>query len=75
MPLRLGHLLRRLHRTAVQIHEAPVRRGVGKDRAATAPVAGGMRPRARRRIAHTVLLREGQGNAPLLQVRSAGAPR
>jgi hypothetical protein len=47
---------------------------MGKDHAAPAPVAGGMRPGARRRIAHAVLLSQGEGNAPLLQIRSAAAP-
>ena len=46
-----------------------------KDHAAAAPVAGGMRPGARRRIAHAELLRQGQGNAALLQVGGATAPR
>jgi hypothetical protein len=46
-----------------------------KGHAAAAPVAGGMRPAARRRIAHAELLGEGEGNAPLLQVGGAAAPR
>ena len=44
-----------------------------KDHAAAAPIAGGMRPVARRWIAHTMLLRQGQGNAALLQIRCAAA--
>src|SRR4029434_10164066 len=74
MPLRLGHLRFRTHGTAIEIHEAPVWRGVGKNHAAPAPVAGRMRPGARPRIAHATLLRQGQGNAPLLQVHLATAP-
>ena len=46
-----------------------------KDHAAAAPVAGGVRPGARRCIAHTELLRQGQRNAALLQVGVATAPR
>jgi hypothetical protein len=46
-----------------------------KDHAAPAPVAGGVRPGARRRIAHAELLGEGEGNAPLLQVGGTAAPR
>src|SRR4029453_16441857 len=52
--LGLRDLLSRSHRTAVEVHQAPVRRGV--------------RTGARPRIAYTVLLRQGKGNAPLLQV-------
>jgi hypothetical protein len=54
---------------AVEIHHMPVWCGVRKHHATTAPVAGGMWPGARRRIAHAVLLGQGEGNAPLLQVR------
>ena len=45
----------------------PIGRGVRKHHATTAPVAGGVRPGAQRRIAHTVLLGQGRG-MPLLQV-------
>src|SRR5439155_19556493 len=69
MALRLGNLLGRPYCTAIEVHEATIERGMRKDHAATAPVAGRMRPGARRRIAHTALLRQGQGNASLLQVR------
>src|SRR5262245_2838400 len=75
VPLRLGHLLCSADRTAIEVHQAPVRCGMRKDHAASAPVAGGMWPGARRRIAHTELLRQGQGNAPLLQVGVATTPR
>jgi hypothetical protein len=68
-------LLSRPHRTAVQVHQTAIRHGMRKDHAPAAPVAGGMRPGARHRIAHALLLRQGQRNAPLLQVRGAGAPR
>jgi hypothetical protein len=34
-----------------------------------------MRPGTRRRIAYTQLLRQGERNAPLLQVSCAAAPR
>ena len=44
-----------------------------KDHAAPTPIPCGMRPGTRRRIAHTQLLRQGQGNAALLQVRFAAA--
>jgi hypothetical protein len=71
----LRDLRMRPHCRAVQVHQAPVRRGMGKDHAAPAPVAGGMRLGARRRIAHAVLLGQGQGNAPLLQVRRATTVR
>src|SRR4030095_16735001 len=68
MPLRLGHLLCSPHRPAVQVHQVIIRRRMRKDRAATTPVTSSMRPGARRCIAHAVLLRQGEGNAPLLQV-------
>ena len=38
-----------------------------KDHAPAAPVAGRVRPGARRRIAHAELLRQRQGNTALLQ--------
>ena len=68
VPLRLGHLLCSADRTPIEVHQAPLRRGVGKDHAAAAPVTGRMRPGAWRRIAHAGLLRQRQGNAALLQV-------
>jgi hypothetical protein len=46
-----------------------------KDHAAAAPVTGGVRPGAWRRIAHAELLGQGQGNPTLLQVGFATAPR
>jgi len=48
------------------MHEAAIWRGVRKDHAATAPVAGRVRLGAWRRIAYTQLLRQRQGNAALL---------
>ena len=74
MPLRLGHLLFSPHRAAVKIHQSAIRRRMRKDHAAAAPVAGRVRPGARRRIAHAAPLCQGEGNAPLLQVRGATAP-
>ncbi len=71
MALGFGHLLCGTHRAAVEIHQAPVRRGMRKDHAAAAPVTGRMRPTARRRIAHAALLRQRQGNTTLTQVRCA----
>jgi hypothetical protein len=53
----------------------PLWGGVRKHYAPPAPIAGRVRPGAWRRIAHTVLLCQSQGNAPLLQVRGAVAPR
>ena len=73
MALRLGDLLCCPYRTTVEVHQTPLRRRMGKDHTAAAPIAGGMRPGTRRRIAHTVLLRQGQGNAALLQVHFATA--
>src|SRR5262249_48896563 len=73
--LGFGYLLRRANRTPIQVHEATVRRGMGKDHAAAAPVAGRMRPGARRRIAHAVLLCQCERHAALLQVRLTAAPR
>ena len=73
MPLPFRDLLFGPHGTTVEIHQAPLRRRMRKDYAAAAPIPGGMRPGARRRIAHTVLLRQGQGNAALLEVRFAAA--
>jgi hypothetical protein len=73
MPLRLWHLLGGAHRAPVQVHQTPVRRRVRNHHAAAAPAAGGMRPAARCRRTHTALLRQRQGNAPLLQVRFAAA--
>ena len=61
------------HRTAVQVHQATIWCGMRKDHAAPAPVAGRMRPGARPRIAHAMLLRQRQRNAPLLQVGGAAA--
>jgi len=68
MALRLGHLRCSADRPAIEVHQAPVRRGMRKNHAAPMPVAGWVRPRARRRIAHAELLRQRQGNAALLQV-------
>jgi hypothetical protein len=67
MAFGLGDLLSRAHCAAVQIYQAPLRRGVGKDHATAAPVAGCMRPGARSRRAHAALLRERQRHAALLQ--------
>src|SRR4029450_13061255 len=71
----LRDLLGGPYRTAVEVHEATIGCDVGKDHAAATPVAGGTRPSARRCIAHAVLLRQGQGNAPLLQVRLSTTAR
>jgi hypothetical protein len=46
---------------------------MGKDHTATAPAAGRVWPGAQCRIAHAELLGQGEGNAPLLQVRGATA--
>jgi hypothetical protein len=73
VPLRLRDLLCSAYRTTIEVHQAPVRCGVGKDHTAAAPVAGRVRPGARRRIAHAQLLRQSQGNAPLLQVGCTAA--
>src|SRR5258708_5157815 len=75
MALRLGHLLSRLHRTAAQIHQSAIWRRMRKHHAAAAPITGWMRPGARRRRAHAALLRQGQGNTPLLQGGGAAAVR
>src|SRR5262249_6491469 len=75
MPLRLRHLRCSPNSTPVQAHQVAVRRGERKDHATAAPVAGCMRPGAQRRIAHTILLCQGHGNASLLQVRLAAAHR
>ena len=75
MPLRLGDLFCRANSTPVKVHEVTVRHRMGKDHTAITPVTGGMRPGTRRRIADTVLQRQGQGNTALLQVRFATAPR
>jgi hypothetical protein len=75
MALDLGHLFSSADRPAVEVHEATIGRGMRKDHAAPAPVAGRMGPGARCRIAHAMLLRQDQGNAPLLQVGVATAPR
>src|SRR6266446_5388175 len=63
------------HRAAVQVHQLAVRCHMRKDHAAAAPIAGGVRPGARRRIAHAALLRQRQGNAALAEVRFAPAAR
>jgi hypothetical protein len=75
MALGLRDLLRRSHRTAVEVHQAPIRGGMGKDHTPAAPVAGRVWPGTWCRIAHAQLLRQGQRNAPLLQVGVAAAPR
>ncbi len=75
MSLGFGDLLSRSHRTAVQIHLAAVWGRLRKHHTTAAPVAGGMRPGARRRIAYTQLLCQGQGNAPLLQIGIATTAR
>ena len=74
MPLRLGHLLLSLYRTAVEVHQATIRRGMQKDHAATTPVAGRVWLGARPRITHAMLLRQGQQHAAL-QGRLTTAPR
>ena len=61
MPLPFRDLLCGSHGTTVEIHQAPLRRRMRKDHAAATPIPGGMRPGAWRRIAHTELLRQGQG--------------
>src|ERR1044071_754032 len=66
-----GDLLRSANSTPIEVHEATIQRGMRKDHATPTPVAGRVRPRARRRIAHAMLLCQSQGNAPLLQVRFA----
>jgi len=43
--------------------------------AGAAPIPRCVRPGPRHRIAHAALLRQGQGNAALVQVRGAAAPR
>jgi hypothetical protein len=63
------------NRTAVEVYQASVWRGVRTHHAAAAPIAGGMRPAPRRRIAYTALLRQRQRHAALLQVRGAAAAR
>jgi hypothetical protein len=73
--LGFGDVLCSPNGAAVEIHHMPVWCGVRKHHATTAPVAGGMRPGARSRIAHAVLLCQGEGNAPLLQVRRATTAR
>ena len=75
MPLRPGDLLCSPDRAAVEVHQTTVRRGMRKDHAPAAPIAGWVWPGARRRIAHAALLRQGEGNATLLQVGVAAAPR
>ena len=47
--LRLRNLLCSAHRTPIQVHEATIWRRMRKDHAAAAPVAGWVRPGARRR--------------------------
>ena len=70
IPLRAGQMIRRLALgtcsagpdcTAVEVHYPALRRRMRKDHAAPAPVAGFMRPGARRCIAHTELLRSASG--------------
>ena len=68
-----GDLLGGPDRAAIEVHEPPVRHGVGKDHTATAPIPCGMRPGTRRRIADAQLLRQLQGNTALLQVGFAAA--
>src|SRR6266446_2352065 len=75
MPLGFGDLLFGADRTPIQIHQLTVRRGVRKHHAAAAPIARWVWPAARRRRAHAALLRQRQGNAALLQVGGAAAPR
>ncbi len=69
------YLLSSAYRPPVEVHHASVRRGMRKDHAAAAPIAGCVRPGARRHIAHAQLLRQRQGNAALLQVGCAAAAR
>ena len=71
--LRFGDLLCGPYRPAIEVHEAAIWRRMRKDHTATPPIPCGMRPGARRCIAHTVLLRQGQGNTALLQVHFAAA--
>src|SRR5712692_6526141 len=75
MPLRFRDLLCSAYRTAIEVHQASIRCGMGKDHATAAPVAGRVRPGAWRRKAHTALLRQRQGNAALLQGGVAAALR
>jgi hypothetical protein len=72
--LGFGDLRSRPHRAAVEVHEVTIGRGVGKDDAATAPVAGGVRPGARRRIAHAQLLRQGHCALPAMRLAPAAVP-
>src|SRR5215471_12800705 len=69
MALGLRDLLCRARRPAVEVHQAPVRRGMGKDHTPAAPVTSQMRPGARRRIARAELLGQRQGDAALAEVR------
>jgi len=75
LALGFGDLLCSPDGAAVEIHHMPVWCGVRKHHATTAPVADGVRPGAWRRIAHAVLLHQGQRNAPLLQVGGTTASR
>ena len=61
------------HGTPVEIHQAPLRRRVREDHAATAPIPGGMRPGTRRRIAYTYRYARARGMPRWLQVRFATA--
>jgi hypothetical protein len=72
--LRLGDLLCCPHRTPVEVDETSVRHRMRKHHTAPPPIPYGMWPGAWRRIADIVLLRQGQGNAALPQVRFPAAP-
>jgi hypothetical protein len=75
MPRGFRHLCCSPYRPAIEIHEVPLWCSMREYDAPVAPVTGGMRPSAWCRIAHAELLRHGQGNAALLQIGVAAAPR
>jgi hypothetical protein len=67
-------VLARIARLPLKVHQATIRRRTRKDHAATTPVAGQVWPGARPRIAHAMLLRQGQRHAAL-QGHLTTAPR
>ena len=75
MPLGLGHLLGSADRPAVVRSRRPSGRYAERPRGRHASRGRVSRPGARCRIAHIELLRQAQGNAALLQVGGATAPR